>query len=601
MANKEIQSRFKLKFETSGAPQVQKTVDKLSEALSPKAIGAGMEALAEANEAVLKQLDDMAKKARKVSREQSRIGGGGGGSGRGGSGGAGAGSGGGSGGKGRGAFTQGLAQGATGSEYIERGPGIGRQLAGRAVGGALRTGAGVASGLGNTSFNGVAGLQQAVSAVSPMLAGIMGNAVAAVQDQYGFQNAQMGLGGSMKMPSGVKLGNMDKTQVTQLATGAGLSALDNSAQMANRQGGIRAAIAAQTLGVSDASTSGAFLRAGRGKGGIVGAEGRGGKALAEAIEGGFSAGFDRSEVSDFLKNIATGQADFARTGISINPDSMMALTKAITGPITGGARAGALGGGLVQAGQRIGSKGVSNTSEFMLLQTMAGYKGDPGDYMAARRRLESGEGFTDENFKTLMGRVNRGAGGGEAGQQQLINFFGDLGQQLSATEAFDIQANLEGTATPEQQKKFAEQKKKLRRGPSDAMRSVTGKAAAVAALAPGQQLAASMSNERIDIGAGLQKSVQNLEKVQMENTKMFSELSPAINKLTTDMLTATRAINETAKALMMALEGGDVKDSAVKTAVNMVISPLESLSTALEMYSGVIKRAAGAIPNTGGL
>ena len=594
MANKEIQSKFKLKFEASGAPKVQKTVDKLTDALNEKSMGAGMEALAASNKHVLKQMDAMLAKTKKLSAAQSRMGGGGGGSNPPNVGGGGRGSRGGGSSPGRGAFTQGLAQGATGGEYYERGPGLGRQVVGRMVGGAAR-------GLASSPFTGLSGFSQAVTALpgGEVVAGMLSAAMSMVQDQYGYQNAQMQLGGSAALPSGVKLGNLDKTQVSQLAKNAGLSSLDGSLRTANQQGGIQAAISAQTLGVADASTSGAFLRAGRGKGGMIGAEGRGGKALTDAIEGAFASGFDRSEVSDFLKDLAAGQADFARTGISINAESILNLSKAVTGSVAAGARANTIGAGISKAGQRIGAKGASNAYDFMMLEEIGQFDGNPENYMESRRRLENAV-VTGENLKNIIKRLN--GSGGAAGQQNILNFFDAQGAPISATEANRFQQGAEGMYYGDDADFHERQASRLGRLSGNSTKAVNSEAARVAATASGQQFQAGLRNDKIDIGGKVEKTLQNLEQAQMKTTQAFSNFTPAVEYLSGKILDVATGINDAAKALSQA--GGqwtEDKELRLQVYKEMIKDPIEALQTSVDFWGRAFSGGgSGGIPNTSG-
>jgi len=60
--------------------------------------------------------------------------------------------------KGRGGFLQGIAQGLGVGEYLQRGPGLGRQVAGRILGGGVRA-------MGGMAFGGIGGMAQALQAL----------------------------------------------------------------------------------------------------------------------------------------------------------------------------------------------------------------------------------------------------------------------------------------------------------------------------------------------------------------------------------------------------------------------------------------------------
>lgn len=96
----------------------------------------------------------------------------------------------------RGAFVQGLAQGGLPmpSPFLQRGPGMGRQLAGMGIGRALTGGMGVTRGVGGAMFGGVAGVQAMLSGI-PMVGGLMagqlGAAQSYAQQQIAFQQTKL--------------------------------------------------------------------------------------------------------------------------------------------------------------------------------------------------------------------------------------------------------------------------------------------------------------------------------------------------------------------------------------------------------------------------
>lgn len=94
----------------------------------------------------------------------------------------------------RGAFTQGFAQGAGVGEYMQRGPGMWRQAAGRMAGRALvGVPGGVGRGLAMTPFSGAGGMAQALQAV-PFLGALAGPMQAALgfgQSAVAFQQQRL--------------------------------------------------------------------------------------------------------------------------------------------------------------------------------------------------------------------------------------------------------------------------------------------------------------------------------------------------------------------------------------------------------------------------
>jgi hypothetical protein len=92
--------------------------------------------------------------------------------------------------KAKGAFIQGLAQGGLPfpAPFLQRGPGMGRQVAGMAVGKALTGGARGAGAMGGAMFGGVQGMAQAIGAI-PIVGGPLAGQFQAAA-QYAQQNIQ---------------------------------------------------------------------------------------------------------------------------------------------------------------------------------------------------------------------------------------------------------------------------------------------------------------------------------------------------------------------------------------------------------------------------
>ena len=109
----------------------------------------------------------------------------------------------------RGAFRQGLMQGGLPmpAPFLQRGPGMGRQIAGMAigsaVGGTMRGGLGVGRGLAGAAFSGIGGIQQALSAI-PLIggaaAGMLGTAAGYAQQHIQFQRQRIGMAPYLASP-----------------------------------------------------------------------------------------------------------------------------------------------------------------------------------------------------------------------------------------------------------------------------------------------------------------------------------------------------------------------------------------------------------------
>lgn len=98
----------------------------------------------------------------------------------------------------KGAFVQGMAQGgfAIPGIGLQRGPGMGRQMAGMAVGMGLRGGMGAARGMGSVAMGGVGGLAQGLSGI-PLIggaaAGMLTTAAGYAQQNLQWQRTKLGM------------------------------------------------------------------------------------------------------------------------------------------------------------------------------------------------------------------------------------------------------------------------------------------------------------------------------------------------------------------------------------------------------------------------
>ena len=101
----------------------------------------------------------------------------------------GAGGGGGAGGQQRGSFWAGMAQGAGLGEYIPSGPGMGRRMAGRMIGGGLRAGA---APFMNPGAGGISTMLQAIPGVGGAMAGALQSGLGMYGQAAAFDKARMG-------------------------------------------------------------------------------------------------------------------------------------------------------------------------------------------------------------------------------------------------------------------------------------------------------------------------------------------------------------------------------------------------------------------------
>ena len=236
--------------------------------------------------------------------------------------------------------------------------------------------------------------------------------------------------------AGYDLAGMGREEAMQFmspilqAGGGGMQDLQN-------QGMTRAAFAAMRgFGVSGA-TAGAFQMAGR-RGGLTGAEGRGGDALAEAIGDATKIGLEGSEINTYLQQIASGIMSFQQTGIPVNSKSLGTLGAVIDrGTSISGPRAMNIAAGLQRSVQSLPNRGINNQIDLMMLRTVGGYKGGGADaLLESFKRMEAGG---TEGMGKLISDISRSRGGGASGILGVKSALSkQLGVQISATEAEKI-------------------------------------------------------------------------------------------------------------------------------------------------------------------
>ena len=349
-------------------------------------------------------------------------------------------------------------------------------------------------------------------------------------------NRFLGLTGVRR--AGLQLGGLNAQQALQFA-GQVTQAGGGTLQEAQGQGAIRAALAAQTEFGVGAGVSGAFLRGAR-RGGIVGARGAGaGQSLVGAIEAAMSAGMDRTEVRDFLAQIAQGQQQFLQTGMPINPISIAGMTRGFRLAGLEQGRAGRLGGALAGRAQQVGEAGPQTAADFLLLQQVGGFQGGGlSDLESAQERLQNME-FGSPEFQSFIRSVSQGAGGGVAGRFALRNVLRGFGAQVGIREARALQAQAMGdpSALSEDERQAIERARtEISAAQEGRPRGLSGLESqareTVSLLAGTVKRQAQLDNQRLDVGAKLVTSIQNLESNVVATATAFAVFGPELQRVT---------------------------------------------------------------------
>lgn len=324
----------------------------------------------------------------------------------------------------------------------------------------------------------------------------------------------------------------DQTQALQFAQQAGLSGIDGSFAAAQRGGGLRSALAAQTIGVGDAGTLGGFLR-GQRRGGIVGAEAPG-AGIAETIEGAFAAGFDRSEAVQLLQSINQGQQQFIQSGIPINPQSILSISRGVTGAFGAGARSAAVAQGVTRAAGQVSERGPRSAEEFLLLRTLGGFRGGGLEGLEeAQARLEGGQFGQDQLFDFIR-RASGAAGGGAAGRFAVRGGLQQLGIRTGVGEIRKLQSLAfadPSTLSGKDQDFIDRELGRLGQGPRDAQEALDRRARGQIGQVGGLVGRRNLEDTRIGVGAQILPAVQKFENVTLTAARAVGNLGPALSSL----------------------------------------------------------------------
>lgn len=303
---------------------------------------------------------------------------------------------------------------------------------------------------------------------------------------------------------------------------------------ARKQGMVKAGFAAQTAYGVGPEVQGAFLQAGR-RGGAVGAQGRAGEAMTEAISQGLSLGLQGSELQDYMAQMANDISSWKTTGLPINPRSIQQMGAAVAGTGLGGIRGAAIGHGLAQAGQNLAAGGVQDTVDLMMLQTMGGYKGGGmEEYEKAQIQLEQmggANGWDADTLKDLTGQLMKAGGGGATGRQVVQQALRRKGVQMTKGEtmAFTKAQLAPETMTDTEREQYAKVQGEMKAGakgaPQDAA-GLEGQALDVMKRYGGHiQTAASLQNQQNAIGNAFLESLQKLQKSALNINKSFEDVA----------------------------------------------------------------------------
>lgn len=336
------------------------------------------------------------------------------------------------------------------------------------------------------------------------------------------------------------------TAITRVGGGRGRELRD--------QGMIPAAFGAMRAYGVGFDTAGQFLGAGR-RGGLVGAQGASGQALVSTVGDALRMGLEGSEVATYVDQIAQGIQRWRQTGIPVNRESILGLSKAMALTGLGAIRGGAAAQGLVGRAQELSRRGPQSAEEVLLLQEL-GWRPGTGaaGYERAQMAIESGEALKPDLVQRLLGRVmGEGAGAMATPEQQAQarvrgrSLLQSLGVEVSAEEMMGMASQLGvGKMPPELAARLEQTQQEMRRGRREARGVQTPEEMAAMAerLTPGEmRRKAAMTDKEIALGGKYVNSMFDLEETTRKLADAFNVLAAV------PFATMTQSIRDMAESL----------------------------------------------------
>lgn len=456
-----------------------------------------------------------------------------------------------------GSFRQGFAQGlAPGiSTYLQRGPGMGRQLAGQYAGAGLRRG-GMALG-GAMSGGGFGALFQDI----PFLSGLASMAQGAVSQAVGYQRSQLEANMRLGLSANQGIGGLGGAQGVfgaQLALSRP-EALQMAAQAAGIIGGsgltggqAGALVQARRAGVG-LETGAGFLRqqrAGRGgnvMGGLSTRDDREG-ALIRSIGQAMALGLRGSEVNEYMARLVSLQEAAAQEGVTLKPDTINNMTRAFGAFGMGGVQSTRLAAETLGAGRRIARQGATGPTSMAFLRAAGFDPSNPESYIDALMSLEHGLG-PEQLFEAA-----RNIGGGIQNPKQrgfvLQRAFQQQGINMGLPQAMKLAGTLSG---PNARENFMEMY-----GGMGALSETADVKGAGAPSGTGLlQQQASVANTLLAVGQDIGQEVLQLQKIAADNAQSLVNVAEPLVKEGIPILQGlTSAIQDLTELIRSAEEGG---------------------------------------------
>lgn len=333
-----------------------------------------------------------------------------------------------------------------------------------------------------------------------------------VQDVIRRQGAKMGYA----MPQAMQM----MGGITQAGGGVGR-------ELGTQQLGM-AGMAAQRLYGIGPEVTGAFLQAGR-RGGAVGAQGRGGAAMTEAIAGGMRMGLEGSELTNWMSQMAGDIRNWQQTGIPINPGSVNALGASMARMGLGGIRGGAVARGITSRAQELSTRGPQGAEELILMQELGGLQGTGvGAFEEAQLRMEQGE-FTGEDVRRAAGRFMGAGGGGAGGRAVFRRAMRRFGVNVGVAETRLLEKQITGQQlTPDEEVKIKAIDSQIAQVAGGAPESVGAMGRkAIQQVDPVLKRQASQTNQQLATGGKMINFMQDMEDTTRKVAAGFTTLAAA--------------------------------------------------------------------------
>ena len=336
------------------------------------------------------------------------------------------------------------------------------------------------------------------------------------------------------------IGRQEALQESAAIMQAAGGAIGPGGMTAEQQRFMGTAMSARTRFGLGPEVTGAF-GAGARRGGLVGARGRAGEALTEALADAVKMGLEGSEVNTYMQIVAQGIQSFEQTGIPFSKEAISAMGLEFSKAGIAGTRAARIAGGVQRYVSGIGQRGIRGGLDIMALQAFGGYTGAGGAEELERAMIQAeemggklrkgGVGAIEPGgaMAGLMKKIMAMRGGGAGGRFFLREQLGKMGIAVGTREMSLLGKKLAGEKLTEVEQGYVDVEAERRReGKIKAAKIGTpeGLMAEAAGMIPASlKRQAAITNQQLAVGQKMLPTIQNLETASININKIFTTLA----------------------------------------------------------------------------